>query len=93
MCIVSAVLSRRYLPLNGQYLSSPFQVEIAIANLNKYKSPGCYRIPAELIQAGCETLLSLIHKIINSIWSKEKLADKLKEPIILSIYENSDKTD
>jgi hypothetical protein len=34
---------------------SRFQVEIAIANLKKYKSPGSDEIPAELIQAGVET--------------------------------------
>jgi hypothetical protein len=28
---------------------SPFQVEIAIAKLKRYKSPGSYQIPAELI--------------------------------------------
>jgi hypothetical protein len=43
---------------------SSFEVEIAIANLKKYKSPGSDQIPAELIQAGGETLLSEIHKLI-----------------------------
>jgi hypothetical protein len=41
--------------------------EIAISKFKKYKSPGIGRIPAELIQAGGETLLSNIHKLINSI--------------------------
>jgi hypothetical protein len=31
---------------------SPFEVEIAIAKLNRYKPPGSDQIPAELIQAG-----------------------------------------
>jgi hypothetical protein len=30
---------------------TPFEVEIAIAKLKKYKSPGSDQIPAELIQA------------------------------------------
>jgi hypothetical protein len=34
---------------------SPFEVEIAIAKLKEYKSPGSDQIPAELIQAGGET--------------------------------------
>jgi hypothetical protein len=38
--------------------------EIAIAKLGKYKSPGNDQIPAELIQAGGEMLLSVIHKLI-----------------------------
>jgi hypothetical protein len=46
---------------------SPFEVEIAIAKLKSYKSPGSDQIPAELIQAGGETLWSEILKPINSI--------------------------
>jgi hypothetical protein len=37
---------------------SPFEVEIAIAKLKSYKSPGSSQIPAELIPAGCEMLWS-----------------------------------
>jgi hypothetical protein len=36
--------------------SSSFEVEIAIAKLKRYISPGSDQIPAELIQAGGETL-------------------------------------
>jgi hypothetical protein len=50
-------------------------VEIAIAKLKRYKSPGSDQIPAELIQAGGEILLSEVHKLINSVWNKEKLPD------------------
>jgi hypothetical protein len=46
---------------------SPFDVEIAIAKLKKYKSPDSDRIPADLIQVRGETLLSEVHKIINSV--------------------------
>jgi hypothetical protein len=46
------------------------EMDIAIAKLKKYKSPGSDQIPAELIQAGGETLLPAIHKHINSVWSK-----------------------
>jgi hypothetical protein len=46
---------------------SRLQVEIAIAKLKKYKSPGSDEIPAELIQAGGEILLSEIHKLSNSV--------------------------
>jgi hypothetical protein len=43
------------------------EVEIAIAKLKRYKKPGSDQITAELIQAGGETLLSEVHKHINSI--------------------------
>jgi hypothetical protein len=53
---------------------SPFEVEIAIVKFKRYKSPGSDKIPAELIQAGCEILHSKINKLINSIWNKEEFA-------------------
>jgi hypothetical protein len=46
---------------------SPFEVEIAILKLIKYKSPGSDQILAELIQAGGATLQSQIHKLVNSL--------------------------
>jgi hypothetical protein len=55
---------------------SLLEVEIAIAKFKKYKSPDSHQIPAELIQAGGEMLLSAIHKLINSIWNKEELSDQ-----------------
>jgi hypothetical protein len=51
---------------------SLLEVEITVTNLKKYKSPGSDQIPAELIQAGGEILLSAVHKLINSVWNKEK---------------------
>jgi hypothetical protein len=48
-------------------------VEIALAKLNKYKSSGSDQIPAELIQAGGEILLTSIHKLINKIIKLIKL--------------------
>jgi hypothetical protein len=62
--------------------SSRLEVETAIAKLKKYKSPGIYNIPAELIQARGEILLSVIHNLINSIWNNEELPDQWKGPLL-----------
>jgi hypothetical protein len=35
-------------------MPSPFEVEIAVSKLKRYKPPGISQIPAELIQAGGE---------------------------------------
>jgi hypothetical protein len=72
---------------------SHLEVEIANAKLKKYKSPGSDQILAELIQAGGEILLSVIHKFINSVWNKEELPDQWKESIIVPVHKKSDKTD
>jgi len=61
--------------------------------LDKYKSPGIDQIPAELIQAGGNTLYSEIHKLINSIWNKEELQQQWKESITVHIYKAGDATD
>jgi hypothetical protein len=67
---------------------SHFDVETAIAKLKKYKSPGSDNIQAEQIQAGYETLVSVIHKLINSIWNKEELPG-----VIILVHRKIDKTD
>jgi hypothetical protein len=73
--------------------SSRLEVEIAIAKLKKYKSPGSGQILAEPIQAGSEILLSAIHKLVNSVWNKEELPDQRKESIIVPVHKRADKTD
>jgi hypothetical protein len=47
---------------------------------------------AELIQAGGETLVFVIQKLVNSIWNKEELPDEWKESIIIPIHKKGDKT-
>jgi hypothetical protein len=66
---------------NGDLLrdsNSHHEVEIAVAKLKKYKSPGSDQIAAELIQEGCGTLVSDIHRLINYIWNKKELPDQWK---------------
>jgi hypothetical protein len=68
----------------------PFEAEIAVPKLKRCKSPGSDLIPAELLQAGGEILLSEIHKLINSIWNKEELPDQWAESIIVPIHKKDD---
>jgi hypothetical protein len=46
---------------------SPFDFEIAVAKLTRYKSPGSDQIPAVLIQARDKILRSKVHKLTNCI--------------------------
>ena len=49
--------------------------------------------PAELIKAGGRTICSEIHKLINSIWNKEELAEEWKQSITAPVYKKGDRTD
>jgi hypothetical protein len=71
---------------------SHLEIEISMAKLNKYKSPGSDQIPAEQYEAGGETVF-VIQKLITSIWNKEELPDQWKESIIVPIHKTGDKTD
>jgi hypothetical protein len=61
---------------------SCLEVEIAITELEKYKSPDSDQILAELIQSGGEILLSAIYKLVNSVRNNEELPDQWKESIV-----------
>ena len=68
---------------------SAAEVELAIDKLKSHKSPGT----DQLIKAGCRTIYLAIHKLITSIWKKEKLPEEWKESIIIHIHKKGDKTD
>jgi len=58
---------------------SAAEFELAINKLKSHKSPGIDQISAELIKAGGRTICLEIHKLIISIWKKEKLPEEWKE--------------
>ena len=55
---------------------SASEVELAIDKIKSHKSPGTDQIAAELIKAGGRTIYLEIHKLIISIWKKEKLPEE-----------------
>jgi hypothetical protein len=72
----------------GTSESIPIEVEIAIAELIWYTMSSRYQIPAEPIQEG-GTLLSAIHKLINSIWNREQLSDQWQS-IVAPVYKGDE---
>jgi hypothetical protein len=72
---------------------SASEFETAIEKLKRHKSPRIDQIPAELIKAGSSTIWCKIHKLIDSVWSKEELPERGKESIIVPVYKKGDKTD
>jgi hypothetical protein len=74
-------------------MPSASDFELAIDKLKSHKSPDIDQIPAELIKARGRTIILEIHKLIISIWRKEKLPEEWKESIIVPIHKKKDKTD
>ena len=72
---------------------SAAEFELAIGKLKSHKSPGIDQIPAELFKAGGRTICLEIHKLITSIWKKEKLPEEWKKSIMIPIHKKGDKTD
>jgi len=72
---------------------SATEFELSIDKLKSHKSPGIDQIQAELIKAGVRTIYLEIHKLIISIWKKEKLPKEWNESIIVPVHKKGDKTD
>ena len=65
---------------------SALEVEIAVGKVKRHKLLDIDQIPAELIKAGGRTIHSEHHKLINSIWKKEKLTEQWMGSVIMSVY-------
>jgi len=79
-----------------QYLQpepSATETELAIGKVKKHKSPGIDQSAAEFIKAGGKAIHYEIHKLINSIWNKEKLPEQWKQSITVPICKKGNKTD
>jgi hypothetical protein len=61
---------------------------VPVTKFKKYELPG-----SDEIQAGGIILLSMIHKLVNSLWNKEELIDQWKKSIIVPVHKKGDKTD
>ena len=67
-------------------------MSLSLSWLKIQKSPGIDRIPAELLKAGGRKCCLEIHKLITSIWKKEKLNKEWKKSIIVPTHKKGDKT-
>jgi hypothetical protein len=61
---------------------SPLEVEIAIAELKRYKSPSSDQIPAYLFEAGGKTFRYESLKLINSVSNREELPEQWKSLLL-----------
>ena len=64
------------------------EVEIAVASLKKGKSAGVDNIPAELIQAGGETMIDVLTEICNKIWRTGEWPTPWTQSLIITLLKN-----
>ena len=68
VCIIIIIATFDTCPLPMQFTVTIITFEIAVASLKKRKSAGVDNIPAELVQAGGETMIDVLTEICNRIW-------------------------
>ena len=61
------------------------EVEIAVASLKKGKSVGVDNIPAELVQAGGETMIDVLTEICNRIWRTGEWRTPWTQSLIITL--------
>ena len=61
------------------------EVEIAVASLKKGKSAGVDNIPAELVQAGGETMIDALTEICNRTWRTEEWPTPWTQSLIITL--------
>lgn len=69
------------------------EVRSAIKTLKPRKAPGIDGINAELLQAGGETTVSILHGLFQKIHSEEKVPDDWGKAVITPIFKKGDKSD
>ena len=61
------------------------EVEIAVASLKKGKSAGVDNIPAELVQAGRESMIDILTEICNMIWRTGEWPTPWTQSLIITL--------
>ena len=65
------------------------EVEIAVASLKKGKSAGVDNIPAELVQAGGETMIDVLTEICNRIWRTGEWPTPWTQSLIITLLKRA----
>ena len=84
-CGDNAVLDCSQLPKEDLQPILREEVEIAVASLKKGKSAGVDNIPAELVQAGGETMIDVFTEICNRIWRTGEWPTPWTQSLIITL--------
>ena len=67
------------------------EIKIAIKKMKNRKAPGADEITIEVIKAGGEKMIDMLHKIFNLILSSEKTPSDFSKMIVCPVYKKGDK--
>ena len=84
-CGDNAVLDCSQRPEEDLQLILREEVEIAVASLKRGKSAGVDNIPAELVQAGGETMIDVLTEICNRIWRTGEWPTPWTQSLIITL--------
>uniref|UniRef100_H3ATV7 Reverse transcriptase domain-containing protein n=1 Tax=Latimeria chalumnae TaxID=7897 RepID=H3ATV7_LATCH len=77
----------------GEQMPEFLEVKISIESLKKKKAPGSDNITTELLQAGEEHTVKVMHMLFNKIYKQEQVPSEWGKAIILPIYKKGDKSE
>ena len=66
------------------------EVKKAIIRLKRIKEPGYDKISSEVLKAGGQSIIDILYKIFNSIWSQEKTPEDFSRMIVSPIHKKGD---
>ena len=87
-CGINAALDRSQPPDEDLQPILHEKVESALASIKKGKSAGVDNIPAELVQAGGETIIDVLTEICNRICRTREWLTQLTKSLIITLSKN-----
>lgn len=69
------------------------EIDSAISNLKRRKSPGIDGIPPEALIYGGDALIDRLHKLLILIWNSESVPQDWKDSVVVPVYKKGSRTD
>ncbi len=66
------------------------EVETAIKKLKKYKACGVDEVYGEMLKAGGDTMVKILHRLFTRVWKEEKVPEDWTRAIIVPLHKKGD---